>query len=97
MDILLNLLNFNSKHHDKCKVELKCIPLVTTSNLFSLEVVQKCQLCVTRKNSHGSAQVEIPISAAFQSKQYNTFLHNKILNRWSQVKENEKPRHQIII
>ena len=38
-------LNFNSKHYDKCKFALKVIPLVTTSNLLSLEVVQKCQHC----------------------------------------------------
>ena len=35
---------------DKCKGTLKFIPLVITSN-FSLEVVQKCQLCVIRENS----------------------------------------------
>ena len=33
-------LNFNSKHYDKCKFALKLIPLVTTFNLLSLEVVQ---------------------------------------------------------
>ena len=36
--------NFNSKHHDKCKFVLTFIPLVTTSSLFPLEVVQKRQL-----------------------------------------------------
>ena len=41
MDIVTNHLNFNLRHHDKCVVALKFIPLVTTSNLFSLEVVQK--------------------------------------------------------
>ena len=45
MDIAINHLNFNSRHHDKCGVTLKSIPLVTTSNLFSLEIVQKCQHC----------------------------------------------------
>ena len=35
---------------DKCKGALKFIPLVITSN-FSLEVVQKCQLCVIRENA----------------------------------------------
>ena len=43
MDVDINHLYFNLKHHDKCKVTLKLILLVTTSNLFSLEVVQKCQ------------------------------------------------------
>ena len=51
MDIAIKYLNFNSRYHDKCKVALKIIPLVTISNLFSLEVVQKCQLCVIRDNS----------------------------------------------
>ena len=49
MDIVINNLNFNSKHHDECKSAVKLIPLVTTFNLFLLEVVQKwqhCQLCV---------------------------------------------------
>ena len=44
--------NFNSKHYDKCKFALKFIPLVTTSNLFSLEVVQRCQNCLLWKNSN---------------------------------------------
>ena len=46
---------FNSRHHDRCKVALKFIPLVTTSNLylFSREVVQNCQLCIIRENSLG--------------------------------------------
>ena len=38
-------LNFDSKHHDKCKFTLKLISLTIVSNLFSLEVVQKCQHC----------------------------------------------------
>ena len=41
MDIVNSHLNFNSKHHDKCKLALKLIPLATTTNAFSLEVVQK--------------------------------------------------------
>ena len=39
--IVINHLNFNLMHHDKCKVTLKFIPLVTTSNLLSLEVVER--------------------------------------------------------
>ena len=53
--IAVNHLTFNLKHHDKCKFAVKWTPLVTTSNIFPLEVVQKCQhcqLCVLRKNSN---------------------------------------------
>ena len=45
MAIVISRLIFNSKHHDKCQFGLKLISLVATSNLFSLEVVQKCQHC----------------------------------------------------
>ena len=54
MDIIISHLNFNSKHYGVCKFTLKLIPLVTISNLFSLEVVPKCQhcqLCVLWKNA----------------------------------------------
>ena len=57
MDIVINHLSFNSRHHDKCKVALKIIPLVTMSNWFSLKVVQKCHLCVIRKNSNGVCEM----------------------------------------
>ena len=40
MDIVINHLNFNSRHYDKYKIALKFIPLVATNNLFSLEVLQ---------------------------------------------------------
>ena len=40
MDIVINYLNFNSRHHDKCQDTLKFIPLGITFNLFSLELVQ---------------------------------------------------------
>ena len=40
MGIVINHLNFNLKHHDKYKFALTFIPLATTSNLFSLEVVE---------------------------------------------------------
>ena len=55
MDIGINHLDFNSSHHDKYIVALKCGPLVTTYNLFSLEVVQKyqyCQLGILWENSN---------------------------------------------
>ena len=45
MDFIFSHLNFNSKHHDKCKIALKLIPLVTVSDLFSLKVLPKCQHC----------------------------------------------------
>ena len=54
MDIVNSHLNFNSKHLDKCKFALKLIPIITVSNLFSVEVAQKCQhcqLCVLWENA----------------------------------------------
>ena len=51
MDIVISHLNFNSTHHDKCKFSLILIPLVTTSNLFSLEVVQKMPTLPTLCNT----------------------------------------------
>ena len=56
MDNVISHFSFNKKHNDKCKFALNFLPLVTTSNLFSLEVVQKCQHCqlfVLRENSIG--------------------------------------------
>ena len=44
MDIVNNQLNCNSKHHDKCKFASKLIPVLTTSNLFPLEVVQNANI-----------------------------------------------------
>ena len=44
----------NSKHPSACQLALKWIHFSTLSNLFWLEVVQKCQccqLCVLRENS----------------------------------------------
>ena len=38
-------VNYNSKHHEKCKFVLKLMQLLTVFNLFSLEIVQKCQHC----------------------------------------------------
>ena len=57
LDREINHFNFNSKHYEKCKFALKLIEFLTVSNLFKLEVVQKCQhcqLCVLQKNSIGS-------------------------------------------
>ena len=56
MDIVISYLNFNLKYHDKYTFVVKLISLANTCNLFSLEVVQKCQhcqLCVLRENSIG--------------------------------------------
>ena len=52
---VVSCLTFNFKHHDKCKLTVKLIPLVTTFNLFPLQVEQKCQhcqLCVLWENSN---------------------------------------------
>ena len=40
MDIVTNHFNFNTTLNQKCNFALQLIPLVPTSNLFSLEVVQ---------------------------------------------------------
>ena len=37
-DAVISHVNFNSKHHNKCKVVLKLIHLATISNLFPLDV-----------------------------------------------------------
>ena len=53
-DRQIHHINYNSKHHGKCKFHFKCIRFLTVSNLFTLEVVQKCQhcqLCVLQENS----------------------------------------------
>ena len=44
MDIVNNQLNCDSKHYDRCKFASKLIPLLTTSNLFPLEVVQNANI-----------------------------------------------------
>ena len=46
--------NINSKHLDKCQFTLKLILFSVVSNLFPLEVMQKClccQLCVLWEHS----------------------------------------------
>ena len=53
LDREISHFNYKSNHYDKCKFALKLIRLLTISNLFSLEPVQKCQhcqLCVLREN-----------------------------------------------
>ena len=45
MDTDISHLILNLKHRVKCKFALKLIILATTSDLFSLQVVQKCQHC----------------------------------------------------
>ena len=39
-------------HYDKYESAKILIQLVAVFNLFTLEVVQKCQLCVLRENSN---------------------------------------------
>ena len=54
-DKKIHHFNFNSKYHDKCKLALKLIQLSTVSNLFPIEIVQKCQhyqLCALWENSN---------------------------------------------
>ena len=43
----------NSKHLGKCQFALKLIQFSIVSNLFPLEVVQKCQCCHCRKTRLG--------------------------------------------
>ena len=46
-----------------CKFTLKFIRLLTVSNLFTLEDIQKCQrcqLCVVRENSHMKSDDLLP-------------------------------------
>ena len=52
-DTFFGHIYFDSKYHAKCKFALKCIQLVTITNLFPYEVVQKwqhCELCTLREN-----------------------------------------------
>ena len=47
INIVVSHVNFNSQYHDKYKF---IIPLVWIFNVFALEVVQKCQVCVLWEN-----------------------------------------------
>ena len=52
MDREICYFNYNSKQINKCNVALKLIRFLAVSNLFPLDVVQKCQryqLCVWGK------------------------------------------------
>ena len=49
MDIVISHLNFNLKHHDKCKFALKLISLATISNLFSRSSTELPTLCIMGK------------------------------------------------
>ena len=60
--------NFNSKHYDRYKFSLKRIELISFSNLFVLEVVQKykhCQLWVLRENSPVTV-LHVPIFSCYR-------------------------------
>ena len=64
MGTVISHITFNLKHNDKCKFALTFISLATTSNLFSVEVVQKCQhcqFCVLRENSIATVAVFLSI------------------------------------
>ena len=59
LDKELSYFSFYSRYHDKCKVALKQIKLLPVSNLFPLEVVQKCQrykLCVFEQKRPNPAE-----------------------------------------
>ena len=43
LDREISHFNMNSKHLGKCQFVLNLIPFSTVSNLFPLDVVQKCQ------------------------------------------------------
>ena len=66
MDIVINHPNFNLRYHDKCEVALKFISLVTTSNLFSLETVQKCQHCQVCVLWENSSEVKVIQNSTFK-------------------------------
>ena len=42
--IVISRFNLNIKYHEKCKFGIKMFPMVTCSNLFSLEVVQNTNI-----------------------------------------------------
>ena len=69
IDIVISYLNCNSKCHDKCtQIEAKLISFTSTSNLFSLEVIQKCQhfrFCVVRENSNFRNPCEVSVQINF--------------------------------
>ena len=55
VDTVVRHIYFGLKYHVKSKFASKFIQLVTITNLFPFEVVQKyqyCQLCVLRENSN---------------------------------------------
>ena len=54
-----SIIKFNSKHHGKCKSARKLIKLATVSNLFPLEVVYLCQLCVLWEKAIGLSNVSL--------------------------------------
>ena len=51
LEKVTNYINFKSIHCDKYESAKILIQLEAGFNLFKLEVVQKCQLCVLRENS----------------------------------------------
>ena len=51
VDTVVSHIYFDSNYHEKCEFASKFIQLVTITNLFPFEVVQKyqhCQLCALK-------------------------------------------------
>ena len=88
MDIFIGNLNLNSKYHDKSKLAVNQIALVTASNLFSLEVIQKCQHCQLRviQESSNKGQVKFEYSDVFFRGRNGSCRHNnlKFGHKWLQ-------------
>ena len=56
VDTIVSHIYFDSNYHAKCKIPSTFIQLVTITNLFAFEIVQKCQPCkldVLRESSNG--------------------------------------------
>ena len=54
LDREVSHFNISSKHHRKCELVLSLIQFSTISNLYPLEVIQKCPscpLCALEENS----------------------------------------------
>ena len=54
--------DYNSKHYDKCKFDLKLIKFLTVSNLFPLEVVPKCQHFISNFVYYGKTRLQVGTS-----------------------------------
>ena len=82
LDKVTNYINFKSVHCDKYKSAKILIQLETVSNVFTLEVVQKCQhcqLCVLREHSKDILSRDISLVLPFRpcKMQYNSIMYFK--------------------